>query len=248
MKIGASIGPEPEVIAEIPEEFDFIELAIGEKEIPPEEIDKEEVRNDLEEGGFELVVHLPFRQPAATKVDVLNQAVLDYFEELLEFSEDLGATKAVVHANAREEDDEENIERLAQQMEELSEIGNAYDVEICMENVGQWDGIELFELGEILESLGVSMCFDTGHAFSEAGQEETELFLEEYGHIISHLHVQDTREGRDLHICIGEGEIDFESLGPYLEDFKGTACLEIFTDDPEYLLLSRKKFTESLER
>ena len=247
MRIGASLGPEPEEIVETPEEFDFIELAIGEKEISPEEIDDEKVKKDLEEGDFGLVVHLPFRQPAATKIEALNQGLLNYFDELLEFSADLGAEKAVIHANAREEDDEDNIDVLEEMIHRLNDLGNSHGVEICMENVGQWDGIELFELGEILEHTNVSMCFDTGHAFAEVGQEETEVFLEEFSHVISHLHVQDTREGRDLHLCIGEGEIEWSPLGDYLKDFAGTACLEVFTSDSDYQLMSRDKFLESLE-
>lgn len=246
MKIGASIGPEPEQIKETPREFDFIELAIGEKEIKPEEIDKEKVKKDLAEGGFALVVHLPFRQPAATKIEALNQGLLNYFDELLEISAELGAEKAVIHANAREEDDEENIEILEEMVQRLDELGENHDVEICMENVGQWDGIELFELGEILEHTNVSMCFDTGHAFAEVDQEETELFLEDFSHVISHLHVQDTRDGRDLHLCIGEGDIEWDPLGECLSDFEGTACLEVFTSDSDYQLMSKDKFLEAL--
>lgn len=247
MRIGASLGPEPDQISETPEEFDFIELAIGEKEISPEEIDKNKVKKDLAEGDFGLVVHLPFRQPAATKIEALNQGLLNYFDELLKFSAELGAEKAVIHANAREEDDEDNIKVLEEMVARLNDLGNSHDIEICMENVGQWDGIELFELGEILEHKNVSMCFDTGHAFAEAGQNETEIFLEEFSHVISHLHVQDTREGRDLHLCIGEGEIEWDPLGDYLKDFAGTACLEVFTDDSDYQLMSKDKFVESLE-
>lgn len=247
MRIGASIGPEPEQISETPEEFDFIELAIGEKEISPEEINKKQVKKDLEESEFGLVVHLPFRQPAATKIDALNQGLLNYFDELLEFSAELGAGKAVIHANAREEDDEDNIDVLEDMVQRLDELGESHDIEICMENVGQWDGIELFELGEILEHRNVSMCFDTGHAFAEVGQEETEIFLEQFSHVISHLHVQDTREGRDLHLGIGEGEIEWEPLGDYLQNFDGTACLEVFTSDSDYQLMSKDKFMESLD-
>jgi sugar phosphate isomerase/epimerase len=248
MEIGVSLGPEPEEISKVPQEFEFVELAIGEKEIDPEEIDVEQVKQDLEEKNLGLVVHLPFRQPLATKVDTLNEAALDYFDELIEVSEKLGAEKAVVHANAREEDDEENIEYLANQVEILSKLGEPYDIEVCIENVGQWDGIELFRLGEILEDQDVSMCFDTGHAFAEVGQEETEEFLEEHLELISHLHVQDTREGRDLHLCIGEGEIEWESLGSRLKGFNGTACLEVFTNDDDYQKLSREKFLNALTK
>jgi sugar phosphate isomerase/epimerase len=248
MEIGMSIGPEDELVEKIQalpaEEIDFIEFGVGEKERNPEEFDNKEVREVLEENNFGIVVHLPFRQPLATEVDELNEGYLKYQNRLMRTASDLGAEKVVVHADLRNQGREEEEEKLSDQIQEMMDLGEQNNLEVCFENMGQWRGLELFELGELLEYLDASMCFDTGHAFSEVGQEETEEFLEEYSHLISHLHLTDTREGRDMHLPIGSEEVEFEEIGDKLSDFDGTATMEIFTSDNDYILLSKQKVEE----
>lgn len=117
------------------------------------------------------------------------------------------------------------------------------------ELIDRGDKIILFPIPEdpleaLRQETGASMCFDTGHAFAEVGQEEMEKFLEEYSQVISHLYAQDTREGKDMHISIGEGEIDFEPVGGKLQDFNGSVTQEIYTDDPDYSRISRDKFLQ----
>lgn len=246
MRIGYSFGPEGELAEKIEtaEDADFVEFGIGEGERPIEEIDKEAVKEKLEEYNLGFVAHLPFRQVLATSVPELNEAVLEYHDRLLDFAEDLGAEKAVVHTDIRGKEEEKEEELIPEQIKKLNEIGKEHGIEIVFENLGHWRGIELEELGPMLEEADVSMCFDTGHAFSEVGQEEMEEFLEEYSHLISHMHLQDTREGRDLHLPIGSSEIDFEPIAEKLSDFDGTATMEIFTSDPDYTQLSRQKVEE----
>jgi sugar phosphate isomerase/epimerase len=248
MEIGMSIGPEDELVEKIQalpaEEIDFIEFGVGEKERNPEEFDNKEVREVLEENNFGIVVHLPFRQPLATEVDELNEGYLKYQNRLMRTASDLGADKVVVHADLRNQGREEEEEKLSDQIQEMMDLGEQNNLEVCFENMGQWRGLELFELGELLEYLDASMCFDTGHAFSEVGQEETEEFLEEYSHLISHLHLTDTREGRDMHLPIGSEEVEFEEIGDKLSGFDGTATMEIFTSDNDYILLSKQKVEE----
>lgn len=247
MKLGVSLGPEGELkekILNVPEEMEFVEFSIGEHERPVEEIEKEEVKEALEQKDFDLIVHLPFRQRLATSIDEFNEAVLKYHTRLIEFSIDLGAEKFVIHTDMRDQDSEEEAEVMREQIRKMEELGEEYGIEFCYENVGQWNGMELFELGEVLDDRDASMCFDTGHAFSEVGQEEMEEFLDDYSHLISHLHLQDTREGRDMHLPIGSEEIEWESVGEKLSEFQGTATMEIFTSDNDYIQLSKQKVEE----
>lgn len=241
MDYGVSVGPAPEAVEKVPEEFDFIELSIGEKEIKPEEIDKKALKERLEEKGFDLYIHLPFRQPVATEASELNEALISYFERLIDYSSKIGAKKAVVHPNMREEESEEQAEILEEQIKKIKALGEQRGIEVCFENVGQYDTLEMFDLAEIVEEAEASMCFDTGHGFAEAGQEITEVFLEEEGNKISHIHAQDTRENEDLHLPVGCAQIDFEGFFSKLEDFDGSICLELFTDDPDYMLMSKEK-------
>jgi len=244
MKKGLSLGPEGELTEKIdstPQEFNFVEFSIGEHERPVEEIDKEEVKKALERNKLDLTIHLPFKQPLATSVDEINQGVLNYQERLMKFAKELGAEKTVIHSDMRYDDAEKEIEKLPSQIEKVMALGREIGIEVCFENLGQWRGLELFELGELLDRLDAPMCFDTGHAFSEVGQEETEEFLEQYSHLISHLHLNDTREGRDMHLPLGSSEINFPPIIEKLGEFEGTWCLEIFTEDPDYQLLALEK-------
>ncbi len=242
--IGLSIGPNTDRITEIDEKYDFVELSLGEGEVPIEEIDAEQIRQDLEEQDLDLIVHLPFRQPLYTGVDELDEALVDYFDRLLEFSSKLEAGKAVVHVDCRYTVDiQESIDGLVNQMTVINSLSEKHGIEICYENVnvGSIHGITLQELGEICREEEFSMCLDTGHGFAEVGQEELEMFIAEYGEQVSHLHLQDTREGEDLHLPIGVGEIDFDQLEEFLSDFDGTKCMEIFCSDEEYLEVSRQR-------
>lgn len=242
--IGTAVGPNADKIPEIDEENDFVELALGEGEVPLEDLDEEQIRQDLEDAGLDLVVHLPFRQPLYTGVEELDEALVDYFDRLLEFSSELDAEKAVVHVDCRYTVEiQESIDGLVNQMTVINSLGEEYDVEICFENVnvGSIHGITIHELGEICREEEFSMCLDTGHGFAEVGQEELEMFIAEYGETVSHLHLQDTREGEDLHLPIGVGEIEFDKLEEFLRDFEGTRCMEIFCTDEEYLEISRER-------
>lgn len=248
MEIGMSLGPDDELVEKIQdlpsEGIDFIEFGIGEKERNPKDFDNEEVKEVLEKNNFGIIVHLPFRQPLATEVDELNKGYLKYQNRLMKTASELGAEKVVVHADLRNQGREEEEEKISNQIQEMMDLGEQNNLEVCFENMGQWRGLELFELGELLDEIDASMCFDTGHAFSEVGQEETEEFLDEYTHLIEHLHLTDTREGRDMHLPIGSEEVGFEAIGDRLSNFERTATMEIFTSDNDYISLSKQKVEE----
>lgn len=241
---GISIGPKPERIDEVDESYDFIELAIGEGEISVEELDTESIRESLESKDLDLVTHLPFRQPIYTGVAEFDDALIEYFDRLLEFSAELEAEKAVAHVDCRYTVDiEMEIPHIVNQMTLIHELGEKHGVEICFENVniGSLHGVELHQLGHICREENFSMCLDTGHGFAEVGQEELDMFIAEFDDVISHLHIQDTREGEDLHLPIGVGDIDFGEFYDFLEDFEGTKCMEIFCRDTDYLEVSRDR-------
>jgi sugar phosphate isomerase/epimerase len=104
MKYGSSIDPEADLKEEIrrmPDDLDFLEIAIGEFDREIEGIDGEELREVLEAESYGLIVHLPFGQPFVTRIEEFNQAELNYLERVIEFSETAGAEKAVLHPDIR---------------------------------------------------------------------------------------------------------------------------------------------------
>lgn len=231
MAYGTSIGPMPDHIAAITYDIDFIELAIGEHEIKPTELDIQTVQNDLQDHEAGLVLHLPFRQPMATGVEIFNEAFNSYINQLLTSMAPFQAEKAVVHASCRDPEDMDERKRLEEQIRQIKKIGASHDVTICFENVGNFDGPQLHDLAAMLDDADAAMCFDTGHAFDEQGQEAMEDFVSTYADLIEHIHLQDTRPGQDLHLPLGAGDIDFEPVGDHLSSETASICLEIFTDD-----------------
>ncbi|WP_414836346.1 sugar phosphate isomerase/epimerase family protein [Candidatus Nanohalococcus occultus] len=249
MKFGGSVGPEIEDVTEIPAVFDFVEIAIGEMEVSIEEIDTNSLREDLEENDLGLIIHLPFRQPLATTVPELNNGLYNYYDRLLEFSAELGAEKAVVHLNTRHgQNREEVLEDLKDQIKELKVLEEKHGVELVYENIpfGASNAMDLEDLPEFAEELDISLCIDTGHAYAEDEQEGINMILEEAIENISHLHIQDSMGGSDSHVAVGHGDIDWEETCERLEEFEGTATLEIFTNDFEYSEISHRKLLEYL--
>lgn len=251
MKIGASVGPELDRIEEVSEAFGSVEIAIGEMEVNPEEIDRTSLKQELEEKGLDLVVHLPFRQPLVTGVEELDSANVEYHRRLISYSKEIGAETVVIHVDNRygSEQDEKHLETLEEIMNELDTAGERRGIDVAFENVpgNARPAVELEGLGDIAERNDLSLCLDICHAYVEEGQEGLEQFIDQYGHLISHLHVQDSIRGEDSHAAVGHGEIDWDSVGDKLAGFDGTATIEVFTEDMEYQEISRRKFLEALE-
>ena len=249
MKFGVAIGPYTESIEEIPDEFEFAEIAIGEMEVDPDELDLEKIREDLESNDLDLIVHLPFRQPLVTGVEEIDKSNLEYLKRLLSVSKEIGAEKAVVHVNNRYGLDQEELHEkdLIKVMNRLDEIGRKKQIQIVFENipeVNQSPAVELERLGEIAMENDLKICFDTAHAYAAVGQEEMEEFLDKFSETISHLHLQDSIRGEDSHVAINHGEIDWEAITERIQDFDGTATFEVYSQDFEYHLISKRKFLE----
>ncbi|MDY6789209.1 MAG: sugar phosphate isomerase/epimerase family protein [Candidatus Nanohaloarchaea archaeon] len=245
MEIGVSIGPHVDQIEDISPEFDFVELSVGEGDTRLRDIDRKELQEILDEKGFGIVIHLPFLQNLVTDVDIFNNAVIDYMENLIDFASEIGAMKTVAHVDTRNYLMDKRT-RIREQIEDMHELGVMRDIEVCFENAGNFGMIRPIELADLVEEVGAKMCFDTGHMYAFHGQDMSETFLLEMQEMISHLHVSDTRKEQDLHLPPGCGEIDFESLLGHLEDFEGSVTLELKVDDNDYRDLAREKLLDWL--
>ncbi|ERH09574.1 MAG: sugar phosphate isomerases/epimerase [halophilic archaeon J07HX64] len=239
MDIGVSIGPYVGRIGELPERFSFVELALGEGERPLSAVDPDRVAGDLAAGGFEAVVHLPYRQPLATPVERIDTATREYLAEVLETAAAFGTTTAVAHPRARGSGHDHLVDR----MRKLHDRGAAQDITVCFETTGYAGGPSLERVGEAAASAGAAVCLDVGYAYLEAGAGGIESFLGSYGDLVEHLHVHGARQRGDTHIPVGSGDVTYDSLGPVLhEAAPATATMEVFTDDIGHLTDSVERF------
>ncbi|WP_226013394.1 sugar phosphate isomerase/epimerase family protein [Halomicrobium salinisoli] len=246
MEIGLTVGGSIERLAATAEGFEFVELSVGESAYGPGDAD-DELRDALDASDAELCVHLPFDQVLATPVAQLNDAIVDYLAELLEWAGGVGARKAVLHATMRNPHDTDQRPTFADQLSAVAAAGDDAGVEVVVENVGhQARGLPLSVLGDIAEETGTAVCFDVGHAYMEGGDDAIDRFLGEHASRVSHLHVHDVRGRGDTHLPLGAGEVDYGIVAEHLSGFDGTAAVEVFTDDVPLLEDSARRVRDHL--
>lgn len=248
MDIGVTVGDTVERLEATASDFTFAELSIGEASYVPADASDSHLRTVLESVDAELCVHLPFDQVVATPVPQLNDAIVDYLTDLLDWAGTLGARKAVLHGTMRDPHDTGQRRVFANQLSAIARAGDDAGVELVVENVGhQARGLPLSVLGDIARETGTAVCFDVGHAYMEDENDGIERFLDEYADLVSHLHVHDVRGRGDTHLPIGAGEVDYGLVAEFLQDFDGTVAVEVFTDDVPLLRDSADRVRNHLE-
>lgn len=248
MDIGLTVGDSPERLETVAEDFAFAELSIGESAYVPEREDDDRLREALVTADAELCVHLPFDQVVATSVTHLNDAIVDYLAELLDWAGVVGARRAVLHGTMRNPHDTDQRPVFADQLSAVAAAGDDAGVEVVVENVGhQARGLPLSVLGDIARDTGTAVCFDVGHAYMEDGDDGIERFLGDYGDLVSHLHVHDARSRGDTHLPVGAGEVTYDLVADPLSDFDGTVAVEVFTDDRPLLNDTARRVADHLD-
>ncbi|WP_225336567.1 sugar phosphate isomerase/epimerase family protein [Halomicrobium urmianum] len=247
MQIGLTVGDSTERLAATAAEFAFAELSIGESAYGPGDAD-DELRDALDASDADLCVHLPFDQVVSTPVTQLNDAIVDYQTELLDWAGSVGARKAVLHATMRNPHDTDQRPTFADQLSAIAAAGDDAGVEVVVENVGhQARGLPLSVLGDIAEETGTAVCFDVGHAYMEDGNDAIDRFLGGHADRVSHLHVHDVRGRGDTHLPLGAGEVDYGVVAEHLSGFDGTVAIEVFTDDVPLLEDSARRVRDHLD-
>lgn len=187
--------------------------------------------------GIDLCVHLPFGGvDVGAPLEHVRAGSLRELEACIDLAADLGAEKAVVHADSGVRPEHWAVstvrDNIVDAMARLRAHGEERGVEVCAENVpGEFFTIET--ITELLERTDCAMTLDTGHA-RVSGLDDTDVaaFVAEWGHRISHVHLNDTRGPRDEHLPVGMGTTD---VGAILDAFPagwgGTLTIEAITDD-----------------
>jgi sugar phosphate isomerase/epimerase len=94
------------------------------------------------------------------------------------------------------------------------------------------------------------MTLDTGHAnIDTRGGRRIFSFIRRFGDRIGHVHASDNRGGRDEHLPIGGGNIDFSKLVRRLCEtgYGETITLEVFSEDRRKLAESRDRLRRMVE-
>ena len=221
----------------------------------------QQFRTQLDSRDLGVHAHLPFPIDLGSPFKEIQDGAVSTIERYISDVADLGAEKAVLHLSAPSHyaANQSLADRrpvLRERAQQVTSIGEAYDVEVCAENLPS-SAFSIDEFATLLDDTDISMTLDTGHAIlSGWDEQEIATFITDYDDRISHVHLNDNRattEGwrdEDEHLPFGAGSIDFaQILRPAIEDdWTPTLTMEIVTWDDEYIQLSVTRLNELLHR
>jgi len=151
----------------------------------------------------------------------IRQASLELVRQAVEVCISIGAEVLVVHPGYYSYSYDIPAARaaLTSSIAEFADISGDTGVQICIENMPDWECF-LFKHPDI-DLDGNGFALDVGHASTTGTLSE---FLK---HDIAHFHLHDNHGEKDEHLWIGGGNIDFDgSLCDVLKKSRGIKVLE----------------------
>lgn len=249
MRMGAMNDPKKNLSSEIEKisklKFDFIDLTY--EWASHERFDREKVKERLTKLNLGVVGHTNPTLPAVYPLPGIKKASWMELKEAFDFFEFLGCEKVSIHPfyyNSHMSDEElisENIILLKKSIDYCSGKGMKLMIENCFSPFGSAREIERITK-EIPE---LSIHLDIGHMnLLQDFDWELNSFLDKFGDKIAHFHIHDNYGNVDAHLPLGCGTVDWASLANKIKKigYDGTFTLEVFSNDDDYLKISKDKW------
>ena len=170
----------------------------------------------LAEAGLKVTFHAPFMdlRPGALD-DKIRQASLDRIKEVFDLAPYFHPLKIVCHPSFDERyyvyGNDLWLESSVKTWTELIALAKDAKTIIALENVYEKDPHVLRRLLDALSSDSICFCFDTGH-FNVFSFTPLNIWMQELGKYLGHLHLHDNRGKTDEHLPIGCGTFPFAEL------------------------------------
>ncbi len=230
IKIGLPTNPLNDLSKEfnkiIKAKADYIELTINNKLKPDDELIKvlKEYKNKIKISA----VHLEDLSN--------NKDCLEKLEGFLKIFESLSIKPLLIqHFISESLNEDERIDLL----KKINKLAIKYGSTLTIENTNE----DIHSIKKILSKLDFELTLDVGHANLLGNDNHPINFIKQLSDKIKHLHFHDnlggSTEADDLHLSIGEGQINFKSLLRELKilGYQNKITLEV-----------RKDFKENVKR
>ncbi|MBN1502451.1 sugar phosphate isomerase/epimerase [Candidatus Woesearchaeota archaeon] len=184
--------------------------------------------------GVNCTYHLPFIEyNLAAFSDKLRTISLKDFKEDIDLCVFLDIKRLVIHtgwfSSAHSLLPKEILRNVRESLRQLVDYSKKYNMEFCAENLPIND--TMFHTPEEMElavECGTYICLDTGHAITN--NIDPVKFLDHFGDKIKHIHlVDDLINKPDMHLPIGDGDLDYVNLFKRLKEmnYKGNIIIEL---------------------
>jgi sugar phosphate isomerase/epimerase len=250
MKIGAMNNPRNDLLAAIDmfasAKFDYIDLTLEYPKAHVDVIDRPVVLGALKQSGLSVVGHTTYYLPFASPIASIRQAAIEDVIKTLGFFKETGAKLVTVHPDSGVGtiETKTTVSLNALSFKIISDEAAKLDLTIVVENMpGVFSSVEA--LNTILTTVpGLRFHLDVGHAVLR-GNKFKQLLGMFKGKLV-HVHFSDNRMREDDHMPIGAGNINWAEVIAALKavGYDATITLEVFSNDPRYLIASREKLAE----
>ncbi len=249
MKVGFPNNPRKEIRDEIKwianNGFNFIDLFLEPDKGELGKFNTGEIKKQLDYYSLDWVGHTAWYLPIGSPVKKLRNCAVEIIKQYLDAFVDMGSDKVTIHSNWPTSlfTEDEGVKFQTESIQSILNFASKSGVKIMLEPLGtvhdHVNNIDrLLELNE-----GLYFHADIGH-LNIYGRDPVD-YLRRYKDKLIHVHLHDNNGIDDLHLPIGSGNIDWNYLINVLKSFyDGTITLEVFTDDREYVLYSKKKLLE----
>lgn len=253
MKIGHNTHPRRDMIDAIrwigENGFDFVDLFFEGDKGSYHYIDPQKIAKALNDYGLDKVGHTAWSLPIGSEIKDLRQKAVEILQKHIEICSEIECDKMTVHAHWPSPlfNSDEGVKFQTDSLQQLADYGEPRGVQIIYESITT-SRDNVANIKRILKhNPKIGFHADIGH-LNLHGKDPLEC-MTIFQDRLAHIHMHDNDGARDLHLPIGCGMIDWNTLIKNLKTFyDGTITLEIFSPDKDYVLLSRRKLKEKWEK
>jgi sugar phosphate isomerase/epimerase len=250
MKIGLMNNPRSEIREAIEfiasNGFDYVDLTLEHPRAHLDVIDRKEVLESIRQSGLGVIGHTAWYLPIGSAVTPVRDAAVADIIRSLDFFREAGDSLVTVHPDAGrgavEPATTQSLNALSFKI--MSDRAAKMGMQIMVENTpGAYSSFE--GLKSIFDRVpGLGFHLDVGHAFVR--RRRLNQLLSAFKDRLTHVHLSDNRGREDDHLPLGAGNIDWEQVIKALKTagYDGTFTIEVFSQDPRYVLASRDKLRE----
>lgn len=209
----------------------FLEIAYDQHEMDPRLPTARALAEMGRAAGVGFTIHLPFVDwNMASLVPEMRRLSLERTQRAIAFGAEIGAACGVLHTGLvplRLPEAVAHAHQLAREALEQLDLA----IPVALENLGLSKADLLETPAELVELLQAhpryGFCLDVGHALIQRGPSGPQEYHQLLAHRLLHLHLHDNWGDQDEHQPCGDGAVNWAWVREILEDFGGTAALEV---------------------
>jgi len=168
-------------------------------------------------------------------------------KKFIEILSDQGTHLFVIHLFSQNLRTEDYFDFKVKKLNDLSDFAKSKDSLLVLENTEE----DLITLRKVFDEIPkIDFCLDIGHAYLFGKEKHCISLIENFSYLLKHIHMHDNVGGfsakSDLHLPIGDGNINFTPIFEKLKEanYSGNITLELHNADKESRRISMQRVRE----